>query len=306
MLCEDMNFRQIEAFRNVVNAGSMTAAAQLMSISQPAVSRLLADLEKNVGFPVFQKRGRNLVMTKEGEALFQAVDRAFVGLEDIKLAAESIRNYQTGTLNLITMPGLASRLLPELINCFAKDNPNVGVWLEVLPRSEVLKAMDSEQYDLGIVSGPVASDALVSEPLCRLQAYYVLPASHSLAKKEVIEPRDLDQVNFISLAKDSLFRFTVINFLEQNSVRYKSIIQARTADAIYGMVATGLGISIVGPELPSEYIDRRIVFKPMSPPMNIEVDMIYKSRKTPPTRLARLFSEIAHRQAPLLTKSRKG
>ncbi|MBX2881097.1 MAG: hypothetical protein KTR32_14230, partial [Granulosicoccus sp.] len=66
------------------------------------------------------------------------------------------------------------------------------------------------------------------------------------------------------------------------------------------MVASGLGISIIGPELPSEYFDHRIVFRPMSPPKNIEVDLVYKKQKKP-TRLAKLFSEVAHQQAPLLT-----
>jgi DNA-binding transcriptional LysR family regulator len=291
-----MNFRQIEAFRTVITAGSVTGAAQLLSVSQPAVSRLLADLERNIGFPLFQKQGRNLVATEEGRAMYEAVDRAFVGLEDIKSAADAIRHYQTGTLNLVTMPGLASRLLPELIQSFCTDNPSIGVWLEVLPRIEALKAIKSGQYDVGIISGPVNDDRLTKKALCNLQAYCVLPVGHRLTKKTSIQPEDLDGERFISLSRDSLFHFTVTTLLDQHGVKCRTDMQARTADAIYGMVAAGLGVSIVGPDLPEELKGRKILFKPLKPQLRIEIDLVM-SDDHPVSRLGRLFSAAAIKQA---------
>ena len=287
-----MNFRQIEAFRTVMASGSVTGAAQLMSISQPAVSRLVGDLERNVGFPLFRKRGRNLVATEEGVALYKEVKRAFVGLEDLKSTAEAIRHCRTGTLNLVTMPGLASRVLPELVAEFSAVHSGVGVWLEVLPRSEALVAIATDQYDVCIASGPIDDRELSAERLCRLQAYCVLPAKHPLSGKQSIRPEDLEGERFISLARDSLFRYQAMMMLEQHEVNCRLDIQARTADAIYGLVGAGLGVSIVGPELPTSMNDDLLAFRPLQPPMHIDIMLITRAN-TPTSRLGRLFYEHA-------------
>lgn len=288
-----MNFRQIEAFRTVMTTGSVTGAAQLLAISQPAVSRLLSDLEKNVGFPLFQRQGRKLAATEEASNFHAEVDRAFVGLEELKAAAESIRNHQSGTLNLVTMPGLASRFLPEIIQAFSEHYSSVGIWLEVLPRHAVLDAVKSGQYDLGISSGPVQDQGLQSETLCNLQAYCVLPTAHRLADRSTIEPKQLEGERFITLAKDSLFRHAVMTLLDQHHVKCRMDIQARTADAVYGMVAAGLGVSIIGPELPFDGIAGNVLFKPLSPSMQIEIDLLYPGHKSR-SRLARLFSDTCY------------
>ncbi len=287
-----MNFRQIEAFRTVMASGSVTGAAQLMSISQPAVSRLLGDLERHVGFPLFRKRGRNLVATEEGVMLYKEVKRAFVGLEDLKFTAEAIRHCRTGTLNLVTMPGLASRVLPELVAEFYAAHAKVGVWLEVLPRSEALAAITTDQYDVGITSGPIEDKGLSAERLCGLQAYCVLPAKHPLTEKESIRPKDLEGERFISLARDSLFRYQAMTLLEQHEVHCRLDIQARTADAIYGLVGAGLGVSIVGPELPTSMNHNLLVFRPLQPAMHIDIMLVTRA-DVPASRLGRQFYEHA-------------
>ena len=292
MYTSTMNFRQIEAFRTVMASGSVTGAAQLMSISQPAVSRLLGDLERNVGFPLFRKSGRNLVATEEGVMLYREVKRAFVGLEDLKSTAEAIRHCRTGTLNLVTMPGLASRVLPELVAGFSAAHSAVGVWLEVLPRSEALMAIMTDQYDVCITSGPIDDKELSAERLCGLQAYCVLPAKHPLAEKESIRPKDLEGERFISLARDSLFRYQAMMLLEQHEVSCRLDIQARTADAIYGLVGAGLGVSIVGPELPTLMNGNLLVFRPLQPAMRIDIMLVTRAN-IPTSRLGRRFCEHA-------------
>ncbi len=289
-----MNFRQIEAFRTVMAAGSVTGAAQLLSVSQPAVSRLISDFEKKVGFPLFQKKGRHLVVTEEGLTFYEEVNRAFVGLEDLKTSADAIRNYQTGTINLITMPALASRFLPELIAHFSRANPKIGVWLEVLPRNEVLKAMATGQFDVAIASAPIVDDALTTQSLCKLQAYCVLPSNHPLAQQTSIKPKDLDGERFIALARDSLFSYTIKTLLDHHGLKCRTDIRTRTADSIYGMVAAGLGVSIVGPDLPVEINGRNIVFRSLMPELSIEIDLITANNQ-PVSRLARLFSNSANK-----------
>lgn len=296
-----MNFRQVEAFRTVITAGSVTRAAELLSVSQPAVSRLISDLEKNVGFDLFERQGRSVVATGEGKMLYADVNRAFVGLEEVEAAADAIRSNRVGKLNIVTMPSLASRLLPELIAKFAKQNPEVGVWLEVLPRSGVLQAIASGRYDLGVASSPVEDDKISTKKLCDVPAYCVLPKNHRLSNKRAIRLTDLNGERVISLSRDSLFRFTLDALFEQVGVDCRRDVQARTADAIYGLVASGVGVSIVGPDMPQELKSRHIVFKPLSPALNVSIELLTLNRQ-PASLVAGRFIDIALRNAKQIAK----
>ena len=111
MVCYmNITFRQVDAFRTVVSTGSVTEAASVLGISQPAVSRLLTDMEKEVGFKLFSRVGRNLVPTAESRLLGEEVKRALSGLERIKDAARSIRSFKNAQLRVVTTPTFSSLL----------------------------------------------------------------------------------------------------------------------------------------------------------------------------------------------------
>ena len=86
-----MNLRQLEAFRATMVAGSITGAAGILNISQPSVSRLIADLELSVGFALFRRVGRGLVATVEARRFFEAVEGMFMGVDRLRELADTIR-----------------------------------------------------------------------------------------------------------------------------------------------------------------------------------------------------------------------
>ena len=115
-----MTFRALEAFRAIVLTGSVTNAASMLHISQPAVTRLIRDLEADLQFPLFQRRKGRLFATSEGLALFEEVSRSFVGLDRIAQVANHIRQSRVGHLQLATMPALINGFLPRVVNQFNK------------------------------------------------------------------------------------------------------------------------------------------------------------------------------------------
>jgi len=107
-----LSHRQIEAFRAIIESGSVTAAADLLFLTQPSVSRLLADLEAELGFALFARIGRSLTPTPEADALYEEVRRSFVGLQEISRVADDIRQYRSGSLKIAAMPALGLQFLP--------------------------------------------------------------------------------------------------------------------------------------------------------------------------------------------------
>ena len=126
-----LTFRQIEVFQAVITAGSLSEAAQFLGVSQPAVSRLVADFEAQVGFLLFQKSGRTLQATPEAWLLLEEVRRAYSGLDRVREAATAIRDFRDGKLDLIATPAAVRQMAPELIKCFSDKYPKIAVSLEV-------------------------------------------------------------------------------------------------------------------------------------------------------------------------------
>ena len=173
-----VTLRQIEAFRAVMITGTVTQAAAMLFVSQPAVSRILADLERTVGFKLFTRANRQLIPTDEARALYDEVERAFIGLQQIDQAATSIRQYRGGHFRLITIPSLASTVMSELIARFVEHYPEIVVSLEVRPSQRVIEWIVSQQCDMGLSSTPTDNANVTTRPIARADAVCVLPDAH--------------------------------------------------------------------------------------------------------------------------------
>ncbi len=113
-----LTHRQIEAFRAVIETGKITAAADVLGTTQPSVSKLIADLEHVAGFGLFERRGRQVIPTQEALALYEEVERSFVGMSKISRVIEDIRDFRKGSLLVAGMPALALKFLPYVIAGF--------------------------------------------------------------------------------------------------------------------------------------------------------------------------------------------
>ncbi|MDX6751460.1 LysR substrate-binding domain-containing protein [Geminicoccaceae bacterium 1502E] len=284
--------RQLEAFRAVMITGTVTQAAGMLFVSQPAVSRIIADLEHEVGFKLFTRANRNLVPTAEGLALYDEVERAFVGLQQIDRAAAAIRQLHRGHLRLIAIPALASTVMAELIRCFLERYPEVAVSLEVQPSQRVFEWIASQRCDLGLTSMPIESASVAARQIGTAQAVCVLPACHPLTARSLIRPEDLAGLPFVSFRSDAAFRHRVDALFEQAAIARDTRLEARTTEAICALVAAGLGVSIIGPVVSAGPFPEGLVFRPFRPAIEQKLTLIHAA-SAPLSRVAGRFLEIA-------------
>ncbi|HUI18819.1 MAG TPA: LysR family transcriptional regulator, partial [Alphaproteobacteria bacterium] len=160
-----INLRQLDAFRATVLAGTVSAAATRLAISQPAVSRLIADLERSIGFALFERRKRRLHIRPEGEMLFQEVEKSFVGVEKIARCAEEIRDYRTGNLRIACMPAVSLGFLPAAICSFRAAYPNVTVVLQIRSSQKIAEWIASQPFDIALAALPINQAGVVVEEL---------------------------------------------------------------------------------------------------------------------------------------------
>jgi DNA-binding transcriptional LysR family regulator len=146
-----VNLRQLEAFRATIRCGSITEAAKMMHVSQPSVSRLIADLERSAGFPLFARIGRGLTPTPEGRRFFEGVEGMFTGIDRLQELAKSIRTSQGGTISISAIQSIATIELPKAISRLYHENPDVRFIVQSRNTPAILDAVQTGQIDLGIV-----------------------------------------------------------------------------------------------------------------------------------------------------------
>lgn len=178
-----MNLRQLEAFRATIRCGSITEAARMMHISQPSVSRLIADLEQSAGFPLFLRVGRGLTPTVEGRHFYEGVEGMFVGIDRLQDLAKSIRTSQGGTISIGAIQSIATIELPKAISRLYHENPNIEFVVQTRNTPAILDAVQMRQLDLGIVGRE--PDYAGVEVLFQTSVAYVclMPEEHPLASE---------------------------------------------------------------------------------------------------------------------------
>nr|WP_306266450.1 LysR substrate-binding domain-containing protein [Pararhizobium sp. IMCC3301] len=291
-----ITFRQVDAFRAVVSTGTVTEAAVMLGVSQPAVSRLISDLESEVGFQLFQRAGRVLVPTEESRLLVGEVRQAISGMEHIKQAAVAIGRFGHARLTLVITPTFSTQLAPDLIGGFARARPETMVRMEIEANDDTVEWMVSQNYDFGITASEPVNPSFESLMIKNDDVYCVLPKHHRLARKSLIQAHDLTDENFISYMSTSRFRFEIDNFFDAKKIERRMLYETRTTDAICRLVARGLGVAVVGAS--KSYLSTMpdCIVLPFAAPLSFRA-VLFWSKKRPLSTVADTFLKIAQETA---------
>ncbi|MGH6862450.1 MAG: LysR family transcriptional regulator, partial [Phyllobacterium sp.] len=177
--------RQVEAFRSVMMAGGITAAAEAMNVTQPAVSRLIRDLEDIVQMTLFERVGARLVPTAEATQLYREVERLYLGLDQIAQAADDIRLHKNTVLRIGSVASLVRPYLHQAIIETIGTRLDIPLVIDVENSRHIWDMVEHNHYDLGLVfSSPRMADKN-AVLLHSSNAVAAMPANHRLASRSV-------------------------------------------------------------------------------------------------------------------------
>ncbi len=285
--------RQIEAFRAAMQLGSASAAAEALHVTQPAVSRLIADLERRVGFALFERRRRGLHPTGDGALLYEEVERSFRGMDLIAEAAEAIRTQRTGRIRVIAMPAYGDGFLSAVIGGFVARRPGIRVELETAPKAGVIGPVVTEQFDLGLATLPVPESGLEIHPLATQEACCVCPPGHAFRDRAKLALADLAEQPLIVLSRGSPFRTAVEQLFEQAGLTPRIVAEARTQRAICNMVAAGAGVAILDPGVARDHGAGSLALIELECSLSWTLAAITPRRRAPSQATKALLAEIA-------------
>lgn len=254
-----ITLRQVEAFKAVIENGTLQRAAEILHVSQPAMSKIIAHLEADTGLQLFDRMKRRLAPTEHGMRLYEEIDRIFAGLRQVENAADAIRREEQGRIAIGVMPALAGPFIQRGTARFLTERSNVFCTVEARSSWGIVDWIVARKLDLGLVSESVKNPYVTLEPMMEQPMVCVMPLGHPLAAKTVIQPEDLNGEPFVSFPPDSDIGYRVRTLFEAHKVRLDTVLIANWVKTVCEFVASGIGVSLIHPVLASEYRDRLTV-----------------------------------------------
>lgn len=257
-MARPLNFRQIEAFRAVMLTGTTIAAAQMLHTTQPSVSRLLAQIQSATRLRLFELGRGRLRPTPEAAALFEAVQRNFLGLEKIEEAAALIRRSGTGLLRVACTPTLGISVVPAVITAFQQRHPDVHITLRTIGSHYVREGLLNGLYDVGLTTSRFhfRGQELATETLDQVEAVCVMSRTHALAAEPSIGPQHFQDHTLLTLDGDDDLSDAWRRILAQKKVTPRAMIETTYSVTICTLAEAGAGIGVVNPYIAAMFADR--------------------------------------------------
>jgi DNA-binding transcriptional LysR family regulator len=282
-----MNARQLEVFRAIMRNGTLTAAAQALRVSQPAVGKVLRHFESQIGYPLFKLLGGRLVATPEAHLLFRDADRIFREIEALKSFSERIRDKRLGFLRIGASGPPTFVLLPLAAERFRRRNPGVELEIQTLPAEEIGERIVVGEIDLGVTMATIGMPQLHNQVLGSAQIVAVMSKSSALGRKAEIWAADLVGETLISYgSKPAIGRLLDQAFREAGLTR-KAQIEVTLSIAAMPLVQRGLGVALVDGLVPWAGF-RDLVVRPFRPVVSQDIVLVTNST-LPGSRFGREF-----------------
>lgn len=291
-----INHRQLEAFNALVAMGTTVKAAELLGTSQPAVSRLIKQLESEIKLLLFDRDGGRMRLTREGHAFHREVDRAFLSLRKLELIAHEIRSHDNGQLRVGALPAIGFSFIPEVVAAFSRAHPNTLVKMETTSSSTIRDVVAGGQFDMGFVADEVDISGLLAERFAAPPVVCIMPVGHPLAAKSVITPQDLADEAFVSLSQVDRTKRRIDTIFDSFQVQRRIVIETHFALSICQLVACGLGVGLINPYSLGAMPPNQLVARPFAPRVHFNTMMIYPADR-PISAPTEVFRNIAHERA---------
>ncbi|WP_274425374.1 LysR substrate-binding domain-containing protein [Chelativorans sp. YIM 93263] len=269
--------RELEVLRALIETGKSTSAARRLGLSQPAVSRSLAQLEAQLGRQLFDRVSGRLIPTADGLAVNEELSSIFASLARISDRSARRAGGHFGTFRIAAPPTIAHRFLPPWVARFTKANPELEVLFDVLSGDALITGVAEARYDIAMTDTVPAHDGVRTDLLLATEAICALPTRHRLAGQKSIHAEDLEGEPFVALTRRHTGRIAVDRLFERAGVERKIMIEAATAVSATEFVREGLGVALLNPFPIVHQLGTGIVVRPFAPAVPYRTFFVFPS-----------------------------
>lgn len=243
--------------------GTTARAAEHMHTSQPAISRLLGQLEASLQMRLFERERSRLKATPEAKLWFAELERSYTGMDHLRQYAKQLRYGSGGSITVACLPALGFGLMPKIIAAFRKDYPNILVRFEVGSSAQVRDQTARGQCDIGFAADEVNLEGMTATPIVTTDAVVAMPAGHPLAKKRRTKLEDLCDYPFIALSRSDTTRRQLDEWLAADGRTLRLACETPYSITVASLSKNGVGIGLVNPLALDELDGQGLTFRPL-------------------------------------------
>ncbi|GAB5435871.1 LysR family transcriptional regulator [Falsiruegeria mediterranea] len=287
-----MNLTQLTVFREVMETGSISQTAKKLNRTQPAISLALKNLEKTLGLPLFERKGRRLVPVPEAHYLLAETTGILDRLAAISSTMEGLIKGHSGSLNIATMPGPSAFLFPRYISQSVGENPEIRITLSTRSSPQIMELAGTQNIDFGFADFEHSDGKKpqYSTELIRADCFCAVDRDSPLASHKKINVSDLDGCPMGGLHPTHPFQRRIRQEFEDVSADYNPTVTCQYFLPLIPFVSSGQCYSIVDPltvatERELNLSNGKVAFLPFEKPLRYEYALLEPDHR-PPSQLA--------------------
>lgn len=240
-----MEWYQLENFRAVAKTQHISQTAQSLSVSQPALSRSITKLEKELGFPLFERKGKHIVLNRYGKIFLQHVERAMQEVETGKEVIQDMLHPDHGMVSLAFLHSLGSNIVPYLLGKFHDKYPEIQFKLYQNYTISLIEQLETGEIDLCFCSPAIVKETIQWEPLFREELYIAVPHGHPLAHRRKISLAEIANDPVVTFKKDYGLRIMMDQIFAAAGLNPLITFEGEEIWTVAGLVEARLGIALL-------------------------------------------------------------
>ena len=241
-----MDLQQLRVFRAVVEASGFTRASEQLGLSQSTVSQHIKQLEDELGSSLFLRAGKKIYVSEAGKLLVTYADRIFKELKNAEMSVRELSAMKRGTIKLGTGATTLTYQLPKVLGEYKRRYPHIDLIVITGTTESLLTQVAKQTLDLAIVMQTEKTPQhIFMTPLESEELVVILNAEHSLARKNSLDPADLESLPFILYEKNNAMQDLIESYFARMKVSPTISMRVENIEAIKSLVKAGLGASIV-------------------------------------------------------------
>lgn len=278
--CMNIRMSQLKALIAIVENGSVTAAAAELCLTQSTVSKLLAGLELEIGFDLFDRIGKRLRLTDKGRLFLVQARQAIETFADLDKAADDIRHDHGNRMRIAAIGPLSiGPLVPNAIASLAEQFPDLSMSFEGKTRIDIEDWVAQGRSNIGFTLLPVSHAALSSRKFRATSAFAVVPLQNPLSSRKILGPRDLTNEPMIMPHSSARVRGMVESSFINAGLKLAPKIETSNAASAVQLASQGAGIAVLDPFSYLAVPDGQVRLVRWEPEMPMIYGMIYQSNR---------------------------
>ena len=286
-----MNLRQMEVFHAIMRSGSVTAAARLLNVTQPAVSTVLRHCETQLRVKLFDRIGGRLHPTPEAHAIYPDIANIFQRVDTVTRITQDLVGGRLGQITVAATFAAANGPLAAAVAEFVQKRPAVKVAIHALPSVQVIDRVARREADFGLCFAPARDPAIEAELLRETDIACIMPRSHPLSRLETVPIEALAGQDIITYAPHTAIGKPVEEAFLAAGVELNRRIQVNYSMTAFILAAKGAGIALVEPMLLGSASMPALVARPIRPAIQVRTMLIHAIGR-PPTKTSAKLVEL--------------